>query len=478
LQSYSYTKRMNSLKIISSLRDGDVSLIDLIKNRIVAAQESTELGAYTHVGSEVALESAKKRLENSAAQRGALHGLPLIVKDNIDVAGMPTTAGSHALGNHYPAVNSPVIQRLCDAGAVIMGKANLHEFSLGITTNNGAFGPARNPYSLQHIPGGSSGGTAAAVAARLVPAGIGSDTGGSLRIPAAMCGVVGFRPTTGRWPSQGVVTISNTRDTVGPIATTVADCALLDAVVCGGEAKIQPAQLKGLRVGVPRFGFWQNLEPSVEAAGTAFLQTLKAAGVELIEVDVGIDFDACTNAGMVIALLELFPNIEGYLKQHGKAFRAAAIVDGVASPDVKGIMASLLGPDAPPFAAYQHALKVDRPHFQKLYADCFAKHAIEALIFPTTPLPAARIGEDETVVLNGQTVPTFLTFTRNVGPGSLVGLPGISMPIGCNKDGLPLSIALDAPSMQDKRLLEIASAIEQLLPPMPLPKFINSGDIS
>jgi indoleacetamide hydrolase len=462
---------MNSLKTIAAIRSGEIALIDLIRNRIVTAQRTAELGAFTYVASEIAGDGLP--FKSVAMQQGVLEGLPIIVKDNIDVAGMPTTAGSHALGKHVPATDSPVIQRLREAGAVVIGKANLHEFSLGITTNNGAFGPARNPYSLTHIPGGSSGGTAAAVAARLAPAGIGSDTGGSLRIPAAMCGVVGFRPTTGRWPSQGVVTISNTRDTVGPIATTVADCALLDAVVCGGEAKVLDIQLKGLRIGIPRKGFWENLEPSVDAASNSFLKTLATAGVELIEVDVGIDFDACTNAGMVIALLELFPNIAGYLNQHDKSLSAVAIVDGVASPDVKGIMGSLLGPNAPPQAAYQQALTVDRPYFQKLYADCFAKHAIEALIFPTTPLPAARIGEDETVKLNGQTVPTFLTFTRNVGPGSLVGLPGICMPLGCNDEGLPLSIALDGPEMNDTRLLAIASAIEKLLPAMPLPKFYH-----
>jgi indoleacetamide hydrolase len=462
---------MDAQKTIANVSSGAVSLLDLVRDRVSVAQKSNELGAYTHIGSEVAENSARLAIQTAIAQRGVLYGLPLIVKDNIDVAGMPTTAGSLVLGDHTPTTNSPVVQSLQDAGAVIIGKANLHEFSLGITSNNGAFGPARNPYSLAHIPGGSSGGTAAAVAAGLVPAGIGSDTGGSLRIPAALCGVVGFRPTTGRWPSEGVVTISNTRDTVGPIATTVGDCALLDAVVCGGDIKLQGLQLKGLRIGVARQGFWQNLESSVESASGAFLQTLRSAGVELVEVNIGIDFDACTHAGMVIALYELFPNIQAYLAQHGKPFDAAAIVAGVASPDVKGIMTSLLGPDTPSLAAYQQARDTDRPYFQKRYADCFARHAIEALIFPTTPLPAAHIGEDETVGLNGQTVPTFLTFTRNVGPGSLVGLPGICLPIGCNSEGLPLSIALDGPAMQDRRLLAIATAIEPLLPPMPLPKF-------
>jgi indoleacetamide hydrolase len=460
---------VNTQTIPNTTAPNVTAVNELILNRIAAAHTARELGAYTHIASRSELPSAEK------IPHGALYGLPLIVKDNIDVAGMPTTAGSHALdsplGSHLPRNNSPAIQRLLDAGAVVIGKANLHEFSLGITTNNGAFGPTRNPYSLAHIPGGSSGGVAAAVAARLVPAGIGSDTGGSLRIPAALCGVVGFRPTTGRWPSDGVVTISHTRDTVGPIATSVAACAALDAVVCGGTASLPRVELKGLRIGVPRNGFWQNLEPSVDARCNAFLATLKSAGVELVELDVGIDFDSCTNAGMIIALLELFPNIENYLKQHQLEFDAAAIVKRVTSPDVKAIMASLLGPEAPPAATYLQALTVDRPQFQKRYADCFAKHAIEALIFPTTPLAAALIGEDETVKLNGESVPTFLTFTRNLGPGSLVGLPGICLPLGCNERGLPLSIALDAPSMSDKRLLAVAHAFEQLLPPLATPHF-------
>jgi indoleacetamide hydrolase len=464
---------MNAIQLIDSIRQGHTSIPGLMQNLLDFAHGNTALGAYTFVNNK-AVESQLELLAKASSLSSSdlpLKGLPLIVKDNIDVEGMPTTAGSRALGDHRPSKSALAISQLQKAGAIMLGKANLHEFSLGITSNNGAFGPARNPYSPRHIPGGSSGGTAVAVAAGYVPAGIGSDTGGSLRIPAALCGIIGFRPSTGRWPSNGVVTISNTRDTLGPIATTVADCALLDAVVCSEALTLPPITLKGLRIGVPRRVFWENLAPSVEAASNAFLKTLATAGVKLVEVDTGIDIEQCNHAGMIIAMCELFPNLDAYLKQHGRTFDAEVLVEAISSPDVKNIAASLLGPDAPPVSAYQDALVTQRPKFQQAYADCFSAHAIDAMIFPTTPLPAALIGEDETVVLNGQQVPTFPTFARNVGPGSIVGLPGICLPIGCSPEGLPLSIALDGPVMQDRRLLSIAQAFENLLPPMPKPNF-------
>ena len=169
---------------------------------------------------------------------GPLHGVPLALKDNLDTADMPTTGGTPGLRGSRPARNAPVVQRLLDAGAIVFGKANLHELAYGITNNNAGFGAARNPYDRTRIPGGSSGGVGAAVGARIVPGGIGSDTGGSVRVPAALCGIVGFRPTTGRWPQAGIVPISHTRDTAGPMTRSVADCVLLDRVVTGATAAV------------------------------------------------------------------------------------------------------------------------------------------------------------------------------------------------------------------------------------------------
>ncbi len=398
-----------------------------------------------------------------------LHELALVVKDNVDVAGMPTTSGSPVLAGHVPRTSAEAIARLQSAGAIVLGKANLHELCFGITSNNAAYGPVRNPYARDRIAGGSSGGTAAAIAGGLTKAGIGTDTGGSLRIPAALCGVVGFRPTTGRWPSGGVVTISHTRDTMGPMSRTVADCALLDAVVCGAPLVLPQISLAGLRIGVPRPLFWETLEASTEHAAEAVLSALTRAGVTVVECDVGIDDAACTQAGMVVAMHEALPCLEKYMASHGLPFDAAAITRNIASPDVRGIFQMLISADAPGVAAYANAIEVQRPALRRAYADCFTRHNLQALVFPTTPLPAALIGEDDTVLLAGHRVPTFSTYTRNVGSGSFAGIPGISLPMGLNADGLPLGIALDGPLGSDRTLLSIAHMIQALLPTMPTP---------
>jgi indoleacetamide hydrolase len=441
---------------------------------LARAHAASHLNAYIHVASDAASIPS-----HSADAFQPLRGWPLVVKDNIDVAGMPTTAGSRALNAHVPQVSASAIARLQQAGAVVLGKTNLHEFCFGITSNNGAFGPVRNPYAPDRIAGGSSGGTASAIAAGLAPAGIGSDTGGSMRIPAALCGVVGFRPTTGRWPSDGVVKISDIRDTLGPMAHSVADCALLDAVVCNEPLALSAASLKGVRIGVPRRGFWQPLEASMERAAEAALLTLAQAGAVLVQCDVGINEDACNQAGMVIAFTETLACLERYLTQHGLPFDPVAITAQVASPDVKGIFNMLLeGRGASTVTArteYHHAVQVQRPALQKTYADCFAKHQIEALIFPTTPLPAALIGEDDTVMFCGAPTPTFPIFTRNVGPGSVAGLPGISLPMGCNDEDLPLGLALDGPAGSDRRLLALAMAVQAFMPVMPKPTPLHTN---
>jgi indoleacetamide hydrolase len=456
--------------IVSAISAHTARAVPLVESLLRRAESRAWMGATIHMARASALQQAAQRDGmGSATARAPLHGLPLVVKDNIDVAGMPTTSGSPVLAGHVPQRSASAIQSLLNAGAVVLGKTNLHELCFGITSNNAAHGPVRNPYAPDRIAGGSSGGTAAAIASGLAPAGIGSDTGGSLRIPAALCGVVGFRPTTGRWPSDGVVTISNTRDTVGPMAHTAADCALLDAVVCGEPTLLATLHLQGVRIGVPKPLFWQTLEPSMAHAAQAVLALLSQAGVELVECDVGIDNDACTQAGMTVALYEALPCLQAYMARHGLAFDAAKITAQIASPDVRGIFASLLGPQAPTAEAYHQALQTYRPALRQAYAQCFARHNIAALIFPTTPLPAALIGEDDTVLLAGQQVPTFLTYTRNVGPGSFAGIPGISLPMGCNDAGLPLGIALDGPIGSDRQLLALAQAVQALLPRMPRP---------
>ena len=454
----------------AALQRGDVTAASYADALLARAAQLAALNAFIHHDPAQVRAAARAADQQRAggAKLGPLHGVPLALKDNLDTAGVITTAGTPGLRGNRPARNAPGVQRLLDAGALVLGKANLHELAYGITNNNAGFGAARNPYDDTRIPGGSSGGTGVAVGARMAPGGIGSDTGGSVRIPAALCGIVGFRPSTGRWPQAGIVPISHTRDTAGPMARSVADCALLDRVVTG-STELPAVALQGLRLGVPRGHFWDNLDTEVARLMEATLRALKEHGALLVDADIPDAARLDNDAGFPIALYETIVDLDAYLDAHGSNLRYADIVAQVASPDVKGLLQSLLGDGAVPEAAYRHALDVLRPQLQATYRDYFQRHDVSAVVFPTTPLPAARIGEDETVTLNGQAVPTFPTFIRNCSPGSVAGIPGISLPAAMTRAGLPLGLEIDAPQGADAQLLAIARAVEAVLPRMPAP---------
>ena len=455
----------------AALRQGDLSALAYADALLARAAQTAPLNAFIHLDADAVRAAARAADERKAsgAPLGALHGVPLALKDNLDTAAMPTTGGTPGLKGNQPKQNAPVVQKLLDAGALVFGKANLHELAYGITNNNGAFGAARNPYDRTRIPGGSSGGVGVAVGARVVPGGVGTDTGGSVRVPAALCGIVGFRPTTGRWSSAGVVPISHTRDTPGPMTRSVADCALLDSVVTGSAAGIEAISLQGLRFGVPRAHFWEPLDAETARLMADVLARLKDAGAVLVEADIPEVARLDGEAGFPIALYETVVDLNAYLAAHGSTLRYAELVAQCGSPDVKGLLQSLHGEAAIPEAAYRHALDVLRPQLQAAYRDHFARHDVAAVIFPTTPLPAAPIGEDETVLMNGERVPTFFTFIRNSSPGSVAGIPGISLPAAMTAAGLPLGLELDGAAGADARLLAVARAVERVLPKQPPP---------
>jgi mandelamide amidase len=224
----------------------------------------------------------------------------------------------------------------------------MHEFAFGVTSANAAFGTVRNPWSLACTSGGSSGGTATAVAAGCVSAGLGGDTGGSLRIPAALCGVVGFRPSSGRWPADGAVPISPTRDTLGPMANSVAACAALDAVAVSAEplTRIEPlcpADLSRVRIGLPAAGFWQDLDPEVERAGLEAVALLRQAGATVFSIDLALDLGDVADTGMGIVRAEAWAALEAYYRAHDRPFDADAVADQIASADVQAIYRSLRG---------------------------------------------------------------------------------------------------------------------------------------
>ncbi len=427
------------------------------------------------------LEAARAADKSRAhgGRLGSLHGLPLLIKDNINTATLPTTAGTPSLIGNRPRANARVVDALLGAGGIVFGKANMHELAFGITSNNGAFGPVHNPYDTSRVPGGSSGGNAAGVAARFAPAGVGTDTGGSTRIPAALCGVVGFRPTVGRYAGTGtlagvreVVPIAHTRDTPGPIARSAADVALLDAVITGEPLALPPlVHLDGLRLGVARRSFFADLDPAVEEAVDEALRRLRDRGAILVEVEIPNLEALNAGVGFPVALFEAGTDVPVYLEANHTGVTLEELVRAIASPDVKAVYEqSVIGPGAIPESVYRDAIEVFRPQLQAAYRRTFDEFALDALVFPTTPLPARPIGQDQTVELNGRQVSTLLTYIRHTDPGSNAGIPGVSVPIGLTGDGLPVGLELDGAAGSDRRLLAIAIAVEKVFGSLPAPK--------
>ncbi len=305
----------------------------------------------------------------------------------------------------------------------------------------------------------------------MAPAGLGTDTGGSIRIPAALNGIAGLRPTLGRYSQDGITPIAHTRDTAGPMAREVADLVLLDSVITGARDRVTAVSLRGLRLGVCRAVFFRGLESETERLTEGALDRLRAAGAEIVEVEMMGLVDLNAKVSFPVALYEARTDLTRYLKRFRPALDLPTLASRIASPDVKGLFASAIVPgakDAVPEKAYLDALAA-RPQLQRLYAETFRKHDIAALVFPTTPLPAAPIGDDEKTLLNGDQVPTFFTFIQNTDPGSDAGIPGLTVPIGRTTGGLPIGLELDGPANSDRRLLGIGLALEALFGRLPAP---------
>jgi indoleacetamide hydrolase len=474
---------MTASEALSRIRSGRLSAQVYVGAMLDRAERMKDLDALITIDRPGAIEQARKvdAMQAGGAALPVLAGLPIVVKDNINSRDLPTTGGTAALRSVRPTANAPTLQKLVDAGAIVIAKANLHELAFGITsTNLSTFaGPVKNPYDRTRIPGGSSGGTAAAIAARIVPAGLGTDTGGSTRIPAALCGIVGLRPSVGnggaerRYDGAGVVPISHTRDTVGPMGRTVGDVALLDAIITGEPPIFAAASLSGLRIGTPA-SFWAGLEPQLAAVMAQARSRLASSGVVFVEVDtVGL---AALNdkVSLPIALHEPIADIPAYLAATGvTGIGVREIAAGVASPDVKGAFGAIEGDVAGP--GYGDAIRFFRPQMQRLYADYFKGNRLEAMMFPTTvaaAIPIDPVAGSGKFMLNGKEVETFATFIRNTDPGSNAGIPGLALPAGMTAAGLPVGLELDGPLGTDRRLIAIGLAFENVLGPLRPPSGI------
>ncbi|WP_025033729.1 indoleacetamide hydrolase [Bradyrhizobium sp. DOA9] len=457
------------------LSAGTITSTALTREALARAKGKAELNAFVTLDEASALKAAAA-FDAAGDKTRPLGGVPIVIKDNIEVAGLPCSAGTPALKDYIPKADAPVVAKLRDAGAVIIGKTSMHELAFGISGYNTAFKTGseygvRNAYDRTLIAGGSSSGTGAAIGARIVAGGLGTDTGGSVRVPAALNGCASLRPTVGRYPQDGIAPISHTRDTAGPMAATMADVALLDRVIAGGDA-LAPADLTQVRVGIVR-SMLANLDADTEAAFHAAVTRMEAQGVTFVEIEMPQLAELDGQVSFPVALYEAYDDLVAYLRHTGTGLSIAALAEQIASADVKGTYDGLVIPrklpapdgtlvDAKPI--YDAAIEIARPALQALYARSFADNRLDAIAFPTTPRVAIPSNPDSSSLEN------FGLFIQNTDPGSNAGIPGIQVPVALGASSrLPIGLELDGPAGSDRRLLAIGMALEAVFGRLPPP---------
>jgi indoleacetamide hydrolase len=457
-----------------AIRHGEISAERYAQTLLRRCQQGTDLNAFITLRPESVLEAARScdKRRNSSQPLGPLHGLPIPIKDSINTCEMPTTAGTLALRHFQPAEDAPLVHTLREAGAIILGKTNLHELSYGYTSNNHAYGTIHNPYDPTRIPGGSSGGTAAAIAYRMAPLGVAEDTEGSIRVPAALCGLTGLRPTTGRYSTEGCVPISPLFDQVGPHARSVADLLLFDQVIAGGPKPSSVNSLNGLRIGIIRSFWFEGLDAETERVTHDALQRLRTAGVKLVEGElpdlkrlISLTTDQVQNH-------DTKPALSRFLSQYHAGITFDQLL-AAAGADVRRMIVPTMTPGSSAFvteAQYRTIVETHLPTLRAMYRHYFESSQVSAIVFPTTMLPAPKIGEEDMQVeVRGRRMPLDEAMARNIAPGSTAGLPGLVLPAGLTSSGLPVSLEFDGPAGTDRHLLEVGVALESALGALPPP---------
>lgn len=429
--------------------EGVGALRDLVCERVEEARENAVIAIHADV---------------PVMPDGPLHGLPFGVKDNIDCRGFPTSGGSSALTGFEPRTSAPAVAALERRGGWVPIKCNLHELAFGVTSNNAAFGAVRNPFAHDRVAGGSSGGNAAAIARGIVPFALGTDTGGSTRIPAAFCGIVGFRPSTGRYPTGGVLTLSTTRDTIGPMASCVADVAEVDALAVPGGARHDGGTVaQSLRIG--RLQVHQGLSDAVDTAvEEAFEALARTRGVDVVAVVEPAFDDLDERFGNAVVLAEAATFWRSFCEDHlDRSFTDFGAA--IASPDVRHLFEILshLGDDV--IEVRRRALEVDIPALRAVHRSLFERHELDLLVMPAVCVPPPRVGDEE-VILTGRGVrPTFATLTQNMALAALVGGPSLTLPAGVDRDGLPVSLMVEGLPWSDRAVLRAGLMLEEVLSP-------------
>jgi aspartyl-tRNA(Asn)/glutamyl-tRNA(Gln) amidotransferase subunit A len=436
--------------LAAALRARKVSSWELVAQSLRKIERlNSKLNAFITVTGEAALAEAAVRDEELARgiDRGPLHGIPIAHKDLMRTKGVRTTAGSKIFADYVPRRDAAIVTKLREAGAVSLGKTGLHELAYGITSNNPHFGAIHNPWDLARIPGGSSGGSAAAVAAGILPLTTGSDTGGSIRVPASFCGVVGLKPTFGRVNLRGVLPLGFSQDHVGPFTRTVRDAAIaLQAMVDDPTDYVPPADsdLTGVRIGLPENFFMERVDPEVETSVRAAFDTAAGVGGRVVEVQVP-DMEELRSAAVTCLLVEAAAALRPFLDR-----RADFGAD---------ILAMLDQGKAIPGIDYIEAQRTRR-RIGRQFARLFEQ--VDCIFTPATPITAPKIGQ-MTLKIQGGDEEVRAAATRFTRGMNALGLPAISIPCGFSRSGLPIGLQLIAAARQEDLLLHAAAAMEDAM---------------
>lgn len=435
---------MYSIKqLLEGYENKTFSPVEITKDYIERAKRNEDLNAYISLTEDVALQQAKiAEMKWQLGDAGTLEGIPLSYKDNYHSKGIRSTSGSKIDQDFIPDKDADIIHKMNQEGAVMIGKNNLHEFAFGITNNNPFYGPAKNPWNKELTPGGSSGGSAVAVATDLSVASLGTDTGGSIRIPAASCGLVGLKPTEGLLSRGGITPISDSLDHVGPITRDINDLTTMMEALTGNDYTMQERQdLRGVKIGVPKAFFNEKIEADVLASYEATIEQLEQLGAHLVEVDVPF-------------AEESVPHIFTLAIAEGGFTHRYRLVDHLEDygPDVKHVMEasqSILSAD------YLVALERKR----EIANACDALlEQVDFIITPTTPAQPKPIGQ-ESVNWDGEEEPIFDCMIRYASYFNLTGHPAISLPVGL-QNGVPVGVQLVAAKGEERDLLAVSKVYE------------------